>query len=112
MSGAHVFEGVGPTFSLEASHDFGCRGLYVLGNFRGSLLFGQVDLDGALDAHDDLTTVLENQLGIGWRCDTAAGELEVRAVWESQFWLNEAISSDTGTNLGFSGPAVSVAVRR
>ncbi|MBP85586.1 MAG: hypothetical protein CMJ64_02545 [Planctomycetaceae bacterium] len=100
LGGALVFEGTGPTVSLEGSRDVGCRGLYFVGNFRASMLFGEVTFDGTLDADDDLATVLENQLGIGWRREMARADLNVRALWESQFWLNETIATDTGSNLG------------
>lgn len=106
------FEGVGPTFCLEAERAIGCGGLHLIGEFRGSMLFGDVDFFGAT-VEDELTTVLENQLGIGWNRRVGGATLDVRAVWESQFWLNNAFADalfGLGTNLGFTGPTVSVAL--
>jgi len=109
---ALTLEAIGPTFSLEASRNIGCRGLYVVGNARGSLLFGDVRINPPPTAvADELGTVLENQLGIGWRREMAGVDLNVRAVWESQIWLNEPISQTSGSNLGFTGPTFSVEAR-
>ena len=40
------FEGVGPTVSIQATRDIGCRGFYGIGNFRTSLLFGEIQNPG------------------------------------------------------------------
>lgn len=108
------FEGVGPTFSIEADRRVGCRGLHLIGNFRGSMLFGDVDFFEA-PMEDELMTVLDNQLGIGWERSMGRATLDIRAVWESQFWLNNAFA-DTffglGSNVGFTGPTVAIELRR
>lgn len=108
------FEGLGPTVSLEAARCIGDRGLYLVGNARAALLFGEVFQIGAgptSTIDDELTTVLENQLGIGYRRELGRADLNVRAVWESQFWLNEAGTAIAGSNLGFTGPTFSVEAR-
>ena len=107
------FEGVGPTFCVEGERAIGCRGLYLIGSFRGSMLFGDVDFWGT-PVEDELTAVLDNQLGIGWNRCVGRATLDVRAVWESQFWWSNAFADalfGLGTNLGFTGPTVSVGLR-
>ena len=54
---------------------------------------------------DESMVILENQLGIGWK----RGSFDARAVWETQFWLNDTIADDfpgIGTNITFSGLAL------
>ena len=66
------FEGYGPTVSLEGSREIGCRGLSLVGNFRGSFLLGDINREGFgqgrayADADDEITTVFETQLGAAW----------------------------------------------
>ena len=108
------FEGFGPTIALEAERKIGCRGLRLIGNFRGSMLFGDDDFFGTT-VDDELMGVLDNQLGIGWNRRLGRSVVDVRAVWESQFWLNNALSDTVfgfGSNLGFTGPTVAVELRR
>jgi hypothetical protein len=112
-----VFEGFGPTVSLSVTRQvgqFGCHGLYLIGDLRVSMVFGEVGLFGSV-ADDEITTVLENQLGVGIRREIGLSQLHLRGVWESQFWLNDTLADDyngLGTNLGFSGPTVAIELRR
>ena len=109
-NGELAFEGVGPTVSLEATRAFGDRNLYLIGNARTSLLFGDWNdypFAFALSIDDELTTVFESQLGVGYTCDLRCGTLTLRTVWETQFWMNDTIADDFngfGSNLGFAGP--------
>jgi hypothetical protein len=109
--GETLFEGLGPTFSLEADRKISCHGLHLIGNFRGSMLFGDVGAVG-FTVEDELMTVFENQLGVGWKRPLGRAMLDVRAVWESQFWLNNAFAFGLGSNLGLTGPTVAVELRR
>ncbi len=108
--GEFFFEGVGPTVSLEATRAFGDRNLYFIGNARTSLLFGDWNdypFAFALKIDDELTTVFESQLGVGYTCDLRCGTLTLRTVWETQFWMNDTINDEfngVGSNLGFAGP--------
>jgi len=110
-----VFEGGGPTAALESTREFGDRGLYLIGNIRGSLLFGDLTLQG--DRHQDETTVvLENQLGVGMTRNLGRATLNLRTVWETQVWLNDTIAESRldggfGSNLGFGGPSSSIELR-
>ncbi len=102
------FEGVGPTASLEAVRHFGDRGLYLIGNGRTSLLFGDID-NGTTTYEDDIVTVLESQLGVGYSRELNGATLTLRTVWETQFWLNDSFFSST--DLGFAGPTSSIELR-
>lgn len=113
------FEGVGPTVSLEAERGIGNRGLYLVGNFRTSLLYGELSgptinptLNGTAD--DVTTLVLENQLGVGWSRQYDRGQLNLRAVWESQYWYNASMGDDIygfASAVGYSGPSLSLEFR-
>lgn len=110
------FEGVGPTVSLEATRDVGCRGLYLIGNFRTSILYGELGgpAAGFQAADDETAIVLENQLGVGWSREYGRGLLNVRGVWESQYWYNNSLGDDVfgfSSALAFSGPTASVEFR-
>lgn len=122
------FEGTGPTVSIQATREVGNRGLYLVGNMRASLLIGEIrdpaDLIGgspvsamADTVDDDLTTVLESQLGVGWSRETARGELHLRGLWETQFWMNDTFNDDVdglgfNSNLGLSGVTIAAEFRR
>jgi len=121
------FEGTGPTVSLQASRQVGSRGLSLIGNLRGSLLIGEIRDAGGLIAapligdtvDDEIATVLESQLGVGWVREMGMGELHVRALWETQFWLNDTFANDVVTpaggaasNLALSGATLAVEFRR
>ncbi len=121
------FEGTGPTVALQASRDIGSRGFHLIGNVRGSFLMGEIHDPADLIAapvvgdtvDDEITTVLESQLGIGWSRCTGLGLLSVRALWETQFWVNDTLANDIVTpgggaasNLALSGATFAVELRR
>jgi hypothetical protein len=115
-----IFEGTGPTVSLEAARDVGGRGLYLVGNFRASMLIGEIDnpagVGGApLVIDDELDLILENQLGVGYAREMGRAELHVRALWETQFWMNDTIQDPAGigfgSHLGLSGATFAVEAR-
>lgn len=107
--GEFYYEGIGPTVALEAQRHFGDRGLYLIGNFRGSQLFGQISNNNNGPITDDeLYTVLESQLGLGWSRQMNRGILDLRAVWENQSWLNDNFP---GSNFGFTGFTLGAQVR-
>ena len=112
-----IYDGVGPTVSFEAVRGFGDRGLYLLGNFRASMLMGtQINRVGFAGSHsdDETVTVLENQLGIGYNRNLGRTILNLRTAWETQVWMNESWGDDVygfGSNLTFTGPSISVELR-
>lgn len=115
-TGDLYFEGVGPTVALEATRGIGSRGLYLIGNFRGSMLYGNIGgpAAGFQAAHDETALVFENQLGVGWSRDYGRGVLNVRGVWESQYWSNHSLGDDVfgfSSALAFAGPTASVEFR-
>lgn len=112
-----IFDGVGPTVSFEAVRGFGDRGLYLLGNLRASILIGKnIDRQGfdGMKNDGETTTVLENQLGIGYGRILDRTALNLRIAWETQVWMNEGWGDDVygfSSNLSFSGPSASVELR-
>lgn len=106
-----VFEGGGPTAALESTREFGDRGLYLIGNIRGSLLFGDLVFQGN-KYQDETTVVLENQLGVGMTRELGRATLNLRTVWETQVWLNDTLAGSAfGSNLGFGGPTSTIELR-
>ena len=110
------FEGVGPTASLESIREFGDRGMYLIGNIRGSLLFGDFHTPAMGKFEDDTTVVLENQLGMGMTRELGRATLNLRSVWETQVWTNHSFAglfpAGLGvSDLGFSGPTSSLELR-
>ena len=106
------FEGIGPTISVEIERPLGIKGLVVIGAFRGSLLFGEKDLNRiavngideglpvvALDNADEVLGIGELELGLEWTRQLAkGGSLFIRGTYEGQLW------SDCGTpTLGYLG---------
>ena len=92
-----AFEGSGITVAAEATRSVGCRGFYLVGNTRGSLLIGEIRnpagiIGGPRVLNDELATVLEAQLGLGWIRETGWGELNLRAVAEAQGWFNDNLA--------------------
>ena len=107
------FEGVGPTVSVEVERPLGIlKDLAVVGAFRGSLLYGEKNLNRvAVNAIDEGLPVVamnnahevlgigEIELGLEWTRQLArGGGLFVRGTYEGQLW------SDCGTpTLGYLG---------
>ncbi len=103
------YEGLGPTVAIEATRNVGSRNLYVLGNFRASQMFGQIAAEGVGSINDELMTIFESQLGVGWRRCGDRASVDARAVWETQTWQNDVFP---GTSLGFGGPTLALTVSR
>ncbi|GAG04457.1 unnamed protein product, partial [marine sediment metagenome] len=62
---------------------------------------------------DDIVTVFESQLGLGFSRDLGFATLNLRTVWETQIWMNDTLadSANAGSNIGFGGPTSSVELR-
>ena len=74
---------------------------------------GSDALQNALNALVALPEEYYNQLGVAGRLTERDADLqvEVRAAWETQFWLNNTLSDDVygiGTNLALTGPGVAL----
>jgi hypothetical protein len=89
------FEGIGPTVAIEAQRPLGASRWAIVGNARGSAVFGTdrilnvsagtVNID-RLDK-DDLIFVLESQVGVQYRRPLGNhGVLLFRALMEGQVW--------------------------
>lgn len=118
--GTATFEGVGPTVAVEGRRRLGSSAFSFYGNVRGSALFGSIKNAAlfqqmpASTIQGEVMGVAENQLGIAWDRVTESGLVfEVRACWETQYWMNSTLSDDVygiGTNLGLIGPTVGLQV--
>ena len=113
------FEGAGLTGSVEATRCIGSRGFNIVGNFRGSLLGGEIQnpagvVAGPPTIDDELMTILESQMGLGWTRELRSVELHLRAVVEMQFWLNDTFADSIvgiGSNQGLLGGTFGAEVR-
>lgn len=94
-----TFEGWGPTMAAEFRRPVACGPFSLIGNARGSLLFGNarhVGFGGAgegrfvdADTHQDtFAQILESQIGVEYRRGIFNGTLAVRALLEGQIWMN------------------------
>lgn len=119
--GTLLFEGVGPTASLEGRRRLGTTGLALMGNVRGSLLMGEIRNASILPTmpqgtiKDEIAQIFENQLGVVWtRALGHSWQLELKTAWETQFWLNDTLADDAmgfGSNLAFTGPTIAVELK-
>ena len=119
--GTATFEGVGPTFALNGRRAISNTGFSFFGNVRGSVLIGDIRNSAllpfmpAVRLEDEIMTVAENQLGVAWTHDlNKFVQLDVKTAWETQYWMNSSLSDDVygiGSNLGFTGPTLSVELR-
>jgi hypothetical protein len=101
-AGQAAFEGVGPTISAEAYHRLGNSNFSVVGNLRGSLLFGNSNFRADLttsqsgipsverllanQGKDDLVPIIEAQFGAEYARQVGRGRLAIRALMEGQWW--------------------------
>lgn len=118
--GSATFEGVGPTVALEGRRRLGGSAFSLYGNVRGSALFGTIANKSLFTSMPrsnitgEVMGVAENQLGITWDWVASNGlVIEARAVWETQYWMNNTLSDDVygiGTNLGLIGPTIGLLI--
>lgn len=119
--GQLAFEGFGPTASLSATRQLSDSGFTLFGNLRGSLLIGEIHNNHPArglslgEVEDELMQVIDHQMGVAWkRTVFQRAQLEIRAAWETQFWLNDTIADDTygiGSNLALSGPTIGIQLK-
>ncbi|MFN9717855.1 MAG: Lpg1974 family pore-forming outer membrane protein, partial [Planctomycetota bacterium] len=112
------YQGLGPTVSAGASHPlFG--GLSAVGNFRGSLLFGEKDLNRtvvgdvtpapvattpviALNNSDEVVAAGDMGIGLRYTMDVSSrAQMFVQGTYEGQIWTDAG--QPTMTFLGFQG---------
>ena len=108
------FEGVGLTVAAEVMRPVVNRNWSLLGNFRGSLLYGEMRDTGLLwtgVSTNEIMQVWEMQLGVEYAREMSAGEVAIQFLWEAQYWENAWIGSWL-SDLGFSGPTLRVEFRR
>ena len=58
---------------------------------------------------------IETQLGAAWtKTFTNNSQLQLRMVWETQYWMNDTLADDAlgiGSNLGLMGPTIAAELR-
>jgi hypothetical protein len=117
IESSHHFEGVGPSFSLEARLDATTR-LSFFGTVRYSLLFGQSEQDAlriddnvledvSSQENDDLLTIAELELGAEYTLRICCAELFLRAAFVSQVWGGAGNSSNNDIITVMDDPEVS-----
>ena len=127
-----AFEGAGLTAAFGGSRPINDTGLSLVGNLRGSLLYGDTTtpFTTAVPApvpnptpnniNNDMTSVWEIQLGAEWTRCVGNYELVASALWEAQIWQNTSLSNPLtasgsglgfGSDLGFTGPTFGLGVR-
>ncbi len=123
----HGFEGVGPTFGLQAVRPLGCR-LSLFSSARASILIGNGQqnllitegLDttvpqptSVLSKRNDLLTIGELQVGGEYNTMTrvGGGQLFVRGTVEAQVWQGVGSASSEDGDLVFFGGTVAVGLK-
>lgn len=119
--GQLTFEGIGATASIDARRKLGNSGLTLFGSLRGSFLLGEIHNGQPVrglaygSVEDEIAQVIDHQMGVAWLLPTnTKTQIQVKAAWETQFWLNDTIADDVfgiGSNLALSGPSVALEVR-
>jgi hypothetical protein len=119
------FDGVGPTVFAEFRRPIGRRGLALIANTRGSVLFGneRLTIEGefldlfaaeASEKNDAIVGVAEIQLGAEWSRPLAAGgRAFVNVLWEGQLWSGSGPIIDVISNdIGLMGCSIGVGIAR
>lgn len=120
----HEFDGVGPTFALEAVRPICGSNFALFGNSRVSLVFGNTDSDTTVvddqgvpttfsSSTDTMLSILEVQVGAQWSCCVGRGaRLFVRGSFEGQVWGDAGNLYTTDSDLGFVGFGIGVGLTR
>jgi len=121
------FDGAGLTFGVGFDRQVGCSPLSLYGNFRGSILFGDSDIDlnvnvppfvplaanNAATLKNQTLPIWEIQLGLEYNRETGFGDLFARAGVEAQVWEVPPVLLGLGDDhLGFFGPTFAIGLER
>jgi hypothetical protein len=129
------FDGWGPTIAMENRIPLGCSNVSVVGNLRGSLLFGDTHVTVAgddsgetideatfIDGRQDVVAVAELQVGLQWSRCTNYGVFSAYALLEGQYWAGAASDfapgveefsvTATDSDLGFVGGTFGIQLAR
>jgi hypothetical protein len=123
VSVSREFDGAGLTAGFEVARQLGQSPLSVYSGFRGSLLFGEADinlstpippLNGTIATVPNTTiAVWEIQLGVEYRRCMRYGTAIVRAGVEGQMWEQPSIALGLlDSNVGFFGPTFALGFER
>jgi hypothetical protein len=119
-----VFEGLGPAIAINARRPIGCRGLALIAEGGGALLFGRKRLNRfvfgnvgpatmpqlTLDDANDVVPIFDLRVGGQWSCRLANDwQISVQGMYEGQLWA-EAGAPTLGF-LGFEGFSLQLALR-
>jgi hypothetical protein len=124
-----AFDGIGPTIFAEFRRPIGCRGVSLVANTRGSLLYGnrRLQATGAfvneIEALDDfviretsdaLVAIGEIQLGAEWTRELRnGGKLFVNGLWEAQIWGGSGlIVNPVNETIGMMGMSIGAGIIR
>jgi hypothetical protein len=105
----HNFNGAGPTISLDGRRALGSSSLFLYGNGRASILFGEAKQDAHFflfnNEFDDtfvsqntmeanaVISATELELGLGFARDTGRFQLSAKAGFVGQIWYEAGNSS-------------------
>lgn len=126
LSWQRVFEGLGPTATIEAKRRLGCSPFSAITQVGGALLFGKKSLNRtvfgdqspqpatpflSLDEADEVIGMGELNFGVEWNRQLASGyNLGIRGIYEGQLWA-EAGAPTLGF-LGFEGFGILAELKR
>ena len=107
----HGFQGVGPTLALEARRPFGASGLALIGNARGSVVFGSArqraevpDLNSiATDHRNRGLPIAELELGLEYARTIGAGRVFGQVGFVGQDWFGAGGASRSSLNVAPGG---------
>ena len=115
------FDGAGLTFGVGFERQVGCSPFDIYGKFRGSILFGDTDINvsppppGVTVAtlNNQTMPIWEMQLGLEYNRKTSYGNLFARAGVEAQVWdVPPVVIGLFDTHIGFFGPTFAIGVER
>jgi hypothetical protein len=101
LTSGHDFSGAGPTVSLCGKRPLGAANLYVYGNLRGSILFGNgrqtaadsVGVGNITQTTDDVMPEAELEIGLGWYRALGQAQFFAQMGLVSQVWIDAGNSS-------------------
>ncbi|MBL8794083.1 MAG: hypothetical protein JNM56_09260 [Planctomycetia bacterium] len=117
LRSGHNFNGAGPTVSLDGRRMIGNSSLFLYGNGRASVLFGDAKQDAhAIGGFDDpssftmqahaVVAATELEVGAGWARDMGRMRVSAKAGFVGQVWFDAGNSARaTGNdNADMTGP--------
>lgn len=119
-----AYDGIGPTLAMDLRRPLLNGGLALIGNARGSILFGTTtqrmeSLDTTVGfirgfhREEEVLSILETQWGLEWNYHLAAnGRLFLAGTVEAQLWQGAGSSSLDSGDIGLIGFGLSAGLAR